>query len=110
MSSEIERAVFKPLHWDHYQEVNALFAAVVAAECGQERAVVWVQDYHLALCPALLRQCLPHLPIMHFWHIPWPPGKFTVSAPGDMRCSPVYWATISWVSPRTALPEFPGMR
>ena len=72
---QIERALFKPLHWQHYQEVNALFAEVVAAECGQERAVVWVQDYHLALCPALLRQCLPHLPIMHFWHIPWPPWE-----------------------------------
>lgn len=72
---QIERAVFQARHWHHYQEVNAHFAEVVAAECGQERAIVWFQDYHLALCPALLRQCLPDLPIMHFWHIPWPPWE-----------------------------------
>ena len=72
---QLERTVFKPLHWRHYQEVNATFADVVAEECGGARAVVWVQDYHLALCPGLLRQRLPDLAIMHFWHIPWPPWE-----------------------------------
>ena len=71
----LERTVFKPLHWRHYQEVNAHFAEAVVEECAGANAVVWIQDYHLALCPALLRQRLPALAIMHFWHIPWPPWE-----------------------------------
>jgi trehalose 6-phosphate synthase len=72
---QLERAVFKPLHWRHYQEVNEQFAASVAQECQEQPATVWVQDYHLALCPQYLRHHLPDLAIMHFWHIPWPPWE-----------------------------------
>jgi trehalose 6-phosphate synthase len=78
---QIERTVFTPLHWRHYQEVNAHFATAVAEECGEERAVVWLQDYHLALCPAYLRQRRPDLAIMHFWHIPWPPWEVYRTCP-----------------------------
>jgi trehalose 6-phosphate synthase/phosphatase len=35
--------------------------------------VVWFQDYHLALAPALVRARRPDLSLAHFWHIPWPP-------------------------------------
>ena len=77
----LERALFKPRHWHHYQDVNAAFAAVVAEECGEEPAVVWLQDYHLALCPAFLRQRVPDLAIMHFWHIPWPPWEIYRACP-----------------------------
>ena len=72
---DLERTVFTPLHWRHYQEVNAHFATIAAEECGDKPALVWLQDYHLALCPALLRQRLPDLAIMHFWHVPWPPWE-----------------------------------
>jgi len=78
---QLERAIFKPRHWHHYQHVNAAFAAVVAEECGAEPAVVWLQDYHLALCPALLRQRIPDLAMMHFWHIPWPPWEIYRACP-----------------------------
>jgi len=71
----LERTVFAPRHWRHYQEVNAQFAAVVAEECAGRQALVWMQDYHFALCPAFLRQRLPALALMHFWHIPWPPWE-----------------------------------
>jgi len=77
----LERARFNPLHWRHYQAVNAHFAAAVAEECGAERAIVWMQDYHLALCPAYLRQRRPTLAIMHFWHIPWPPWEVYRACP-----------------------------
>jgi trehalose 6-phosphate synthase len=77
----LERTVFKPRHWRHYQDVNAHFATVVAEECGGKRALVWLQDYHLALCPALLRQRLPDLAIMHFWHVPWPPWELYRACP-----------------------------
>lgn len=78
---QLERAIFKPRHWHHYQHVNAAFAAVVAEECGAEPAVVWLQDYHLALCPAFLRQRVPDLAMMHFWHIPWPPWEIYRACP-----------------------------
>lgn len=71
----LERTVFKPHHWRHYQDVNAYFAKAVVEECAGMPAIVWVQDYHLALCPALLRPRLHDAAIMHFWHIPWPPWE-----------------------------------
>jgi alpha,alpha-trehalose-phosphate synthase [UDP-forming] len=71
----LERTVFKPLHWRHYQEVNEQFAETVAQECQDTPAIVWVQDYQLALCPQYLRRRRPDLSIMHFWHIPWPPWE-----------------------------------
>ncbi|MBI3325170.1 MAG: trehalose-6-phosphate synthase [Nitrospinae bacterium] len=71
----LERAAFKPAHWRRYQDVNARFGEAVTEECEGAPAAVWIQDYHLALCPAYLRQRLPHLPIMQFWHIPWPPWE-----------------------------------
>jgi trehalose 6-phosphate synthase len=71
----LERSVFKPLHWRHYQEVNEQFAEAVAQECQENPATVWVQDYQLALCPQYLRARLPDILIMHFWHIPWPPWE-----------------------------------
>ncbi len=71
----LERTVFKPLHWRHYQEVNEQFAEAVAQECQAGPATVWVQDYQLALCPQYLRRHLSDVSIMHFWHIPWPPWE-----------------------------------
>jgi trehalose-6-phosphate synthase len=33
---------------------------------------VWVQDYHLALAPRMIRARRPDVTLAHFWHIPWP--------------------------------------
>jgi trehalose 6-phosphate synthase len=59
-------------HWQGYQEVNQLFAERVAEEIGDRPAFVFIQDYHLALLPRLLRERCPQARIAHFWHIPWP--------------------------------------
>jgi trehalose 6-phosphate synthase len=72
---QLERTVFKPNQWRHYQEVNEQFAEAVAQECQEGPATVWVQDYQLALCAQFLRHRLPEASIMHFWHIPWPPWE-----------------------------------
>ncbi len=66
------RPQFRQSDWEHYREVNRIFAEAVAGEIGSERALVFVQDYHLALLPRLLRQRCPRATIAHFWHIPWP--------------------------------------
>jgi trehalose 6-phosphate synthase len=58
--------------WRHYQDVNRRFADAVIREGGSGRSVIFVQDYHLALLPALLRERSPDSTIVMFWHIPWP--------------------------------------
>jgi trehalose 6-phosphate synthase len=59
--------------------VNALFAAAVLEEARGGPALVFVQDYHFALLPRLLKQARPDLVVAQFWHIPWPhPETFRV--------------------------------
>jgi trehalose 6-phosphate synthase len=77
----LDRTVYAPAYWRAYQEVNARFAEAVAEECGTRPALVWFQDYHLALCPAALRRHRPDLTLMHFWHIPWPPWDLYRTCP-----------------------------
>jgi trehalose 6-phosphate synthase len=36
---------------------------------------VFVQDYHFALLPRMLKEARPDLVVAHFWHIPWPGGE-----------------------------------
>jgi trehalose 6-phosphate synthase len=66
------RPVFRMEDWRHYQEVNRRFAEVVCAEVDSDDPVVFVQDYHFALAPRLIRERLPRATIITFWHIPWP--------------------------------------
>ena len=74
-----------PEFWRCYRETNADFADAVLDEIGREadgtgrgsdeagrEAVVWFQDYHLALAPRLVRDERPDAFLSHFWHIPWP--------------------------------------
>ena len=66
------RPVFRPEDWRVYREVNELFADAVLEEAGRERTMVFIQDYHLALLPRLLKNRNPDLLVAQFWHIPWP--------------------------------------
>lgn len=73
------RPSFSPDHWEAYKRVNEQFAAAVLEEAGTGPAVVFVQDYHFALLPKLLKAARPDLVVAHFWHIPWPnPETFRV--------------------------------
>lgn len=62
--------------WERYESVNALFAEAVCdeAERFEEPPMVWVQDYHFALAPAMIRKRVPRALIHQFWHIPFPPA------------------------------------
>jgi trehalose 6-phosphate synthase/phosphatase len=60
-------------YWERYRKVNRRFAEAVLDETRGTASVVWFQDYHLALAPALVRARRPDLTLAHFWHIPWPP-------------------------------------
>jgi trehalose 6-phosphate synthase/phosphatase len=62
---------YEPAWWQHYQNVNRIFAEKVL-ETVQEGDLVWVHDYQLMLLPALLRAAAPNLKIGFFLHTPFP--------------------------------------
>jgi trehalose-6-phosphate synthase len=66
------RPAFRASDWRAYEEVNARFAEVVAAESTTDSPVVLIQDFHFAILPRLLREKIPKATIALFWHIPWP--------------------------------------
>ncbi|MFQ5695917.1 MAG: trehalose-6-phosphate synthase [Terriglobia bacterium] len=66
------RPVFRDEHWNAYREVNTQFADAIAEEIGSRKAFVFVQDYHFALLPRLLKERVPQAVVAQFWHIPWP--------------------------------------
>ncbi|MBV2152522.1 trehalose-6-phosphate synthase [Kitasatospora sp. SUK 42] len=69
--------------WAAYQAYNAAFAEALAAEAAPNAAVL-VQDYHLSLAPALLREIRPDLRIGHFSHTPWAPPEYYRLLPDDV--------------------------
>jgi trehalose 6-phosphate synthase len=66
------RPVFNPQHWQIYREVNQIFAEAVLQEAGNLPTFVFIQDYHFALLPRLLKEKNSNLIVAQFWHIPWP--------------------------------------
>ncbi|MBI2958118.1 MAG: trehalose-6-phosphate synthase, partial [Chloroflexi bacterium] len=73
------RPVFRESDWEAYRKVNRLFADAILEEVGDRHAFVFVQDYHLALVPSLLRESGRNMIVAQFWHIPWPnPEAFRV--------------------------------
>jgi trehalose 6-phosphate synthase/phosphatase len=66
------RPAFRASDWHFYEEVNAKFAEVVAAESTTDSPVILIQDFHFALLPHLIRKKIPKATIALFWHIPWP--------------------------------------
>jgi trehalose 6-phosphate synthase len=72
--------------WDRYEDVNRRFASAVAEEAGEgSSSVVWIQDYHFALLPRMLRDTAPSLFVHHFWHIPFPPPDIFHMLPQHMQ-------------------------
>jgi alpha,alpha-trehalose-phosphate synthase [UDP-forming] len=65
---------FNTHHWNSYVRVNERFARIAAAESTADD-ILWIQDFHLALTPALVKQQRPDLPIGLFWHVPFPPEQ-----------------------------------
>ncbi len=63
---------FDTRDWETYRDVNRLFADQVLDEIGSAPAVVFTQDYHLALLSRMLREENPDVVTGQFWHIPWP--------------------------------------
>jgi len=67
------RPIFRASDWECYQRVNEKFAAAVLEEMeGCANPIVFVQDYHFALLPRLIKAARPDARVAIFWHIPWP--------------------------------------
>jgi trehalose 6-phosphate synthase len=74
------RPIFRASDWECYQRVNEKFAAALLEEMeGSDNPVVFVQDYHFALVPRLIKAARPDVRVAIFWHIPWPnPESFGI--------------------------------
>ena len=67
------RPLFRASDWEAYQRVNEKFAAALLEEMeGSTNPIVFVQDYHFALLPRLIKAARPDARVAIFWHIPWP--------------------------------------
>lgn len=66
-----QHAHFDETEWETYRKVNERFRDAVLAEA-RPGDTLWIQDYHLMLLPALLREALPNARIGFFLHIPFP--------------------------------------
>ena len=82
----IDRVVYDA--WENgYVVVNQSFARAVLDEARQSQLppVVMLNDYHLYLTSAYIRQQMPGLVIQHFTHIPWPAADYWYLIPSSMR-------------------------
>jgi len=61
--------------WGAFGSYSRTFAEAIARRA-PEGGVVLVQDYHLSLVPALLRERRPDLRVGHFSHTPWAPPEY----------------------------------
>ncbi|MFC4987473.1 alpha,alpha-trehalose-phosphate synthase (UDP-forming) [Saliphagus infecundisoli] len=62
----------RPEDRDWYRHVNREFADAIVDHADEE-SVVWLQDYHLGLAPAMVSEAVPpETTVAQFWHIPWP--------------------------------------
>lgn len=66
------RPTFRAEDMEMYRRVNRKFADAILEEIGDEKAFVWIQDYHFTLLPRYLKSARPDLVVGQFWHIPWP--------------------------------------
>ncbi|HZD68699.1 MAG TPA: trehalose-6-phosphate synthase [Actinomycetes bacterium] len=70
--------------WRNYRDVNRAFAVACDEEADRHGAV-FLQDYHLALAPAMLRGRRPDVGIAHFTHCPWADPSYFAMLPLGIR-------------------------
>lgn len=73
------RPVFRASDWEYYKKVNHIFANTIFEEIGAERPLIFIQDYHFALLPRMIKERRKDAILVQFWHIPWPnPEAFRI--------------------------------
>jgi len=70
-----------------YLHVNRLFSRRIVEEVerSEDEPVVMLQDYHLYLCPTLIREELDDIFLSQFIHIPWPQADYFSILPSYME-------------------------
>ena len=70
-----------------YRKVNRLFADEIVREirASDKKPLVFLQDYHLALCAQYIRRKAPEVLIHHFTHCPWAQPDYFRLLPQAMR-------------------------
>lgn len=71
--------------WDSYRTVNRAFAEALASEASDSPAEALVQDYHLSLVPAELRDLAPAARTAHFHHVPFAGADYLRLLPKQIR-------------------------
>lgn len=67
------RPHFVASDWQAYERVNRTFAEAILKEVGNQKAFVWIHDFHLTLVGKYLREAnSSNIITSFFWHIPWP--------------------------------------
>ena len=66
------RPIFREADWQRYKNVNQKFADSIIEELPAKNAFVFIQDYHFALLPRMIKEKRPDATVALFWHIPWP--------------------------------------
>jgi trehalose 6-phosphate synthase len=95
--------------WDAYVAVNDQFAETIAADASHREAVL-VNDYHLALLPAMLRARRSDLRVLHFSHTPFCepssirvlPDAVAEAICGSLASGPAGFHTARWARAFTA--------
>jgi trehalose 6-phosphate synthase len=78
---DVGNITYEPRFWQRYEEINEQFADAVvdrvnasdSVSADDSGSLVWFQDYHFGLAPAMVRSRVgDETTIAQFWHIPWP--------------------------------------
>ncbi|KAK9830458.1 hypothetical protein WJX72_011880 [[Myrmecia] bisecta] len=80
MDSKLSETRTLQFQWAAHQEANRKFADTVFSHY-EPGDVVWVQDYHLMLLPALLKQKKPKMKVGWFLHTPFPSSEIYRTLP-----------------------------
>jgi trehalose 6-phosphate synthase len=80
------RPIFRAGDWKCYKSVNSKFCEVLLEEMrGINHPVVFVQDYHFALLPRMIKLARPDARVAIFWHIPWPNAETFAICPWQVE-------------------------
>ncbi|MFA4818641.1 MAG: trehalose-6-phosphate synthase [Patescibacteria group bacterium] len=66
------RPIFRKEDWEEYKKVNGKFAQAVLSEIRNlQKPIIFIQDFHFALLPRMIKRSRPDATIGLFWHVPW---------------------------------------
>ena len=66
------RPIFSQEDYEQYKRVNEKFAQTILSEIKHlKKPIVFVQDFHFALLPRMIKNARPDATVGLFWHIPW---------------------------------------